>query len=52
MTLKGGKKTKNIVSNILRDIFTNELAQQYNWTGKHGKKPLKDFKIFTVLRRK
>lgn len=49
LSIVGGKKVQNIVRRILEKIFTNNLAKEYNWTGKHNKKALRDLKLITII---
>lgn len=49
LSLVGGKKVQNIVRRILEKLFTNQLAVNYNWTGKNNKNPLKDLRCVKVL---
>ncbi|KAL1488792.1 hypothetical protein ABEB36_014590 [Hypothenemus hampei] len=44
-----GKKVNAIVNLILKKLFSNELAAEYSWHGKKGKKPLNKLIRLTKL---
>lgn len=47
----GGRTPEKHIKRLLRSTFTDELARQFNWTGKKGsgKKALKDLQIIQVI---
>ncbi|XP_054258995.1 uncharacterized protein LOC128983647 [Macrosteles quadrilineatus] len=49
LSLVGGKKPANVTRRILERLFTNQVAAQYNWTGKNQKLSLKDLVIMKLL---
>ncbi|XP_039297659.1 uncharacterized protein LOC120354481 [Nilaparvata lugens] len=45
----GGKTVDYVVRKTLAQLFSNKLAQSYNWTGKNGKNALLQLKIKDII---
>ncbi|XP_039284146.1 uncharacterized protein LOC111052364 isoform X2 [Nilaparvata lugens] len=49
LSLLGGKKVGRVVRNILEKIFTNDVAELFNWTGRHSKRCLRDLAVMKLI---
>ncbi len=45
----GGTSIDDATRRMMKYIFSNELALEYNLFGRHGKKTFKDLRIFNVV---
>ncbi|XP_032677051.1 uncharacterized protein LOC116846827 isoform X2 [Odontomachus brunneus] len=45
----GGSNVDDAVKRTLCKIFSNELAEKYNWEGRCGKEPLQNLRIMRVI---
>jgi hypothetical protein len=52
LAVYGGRNAKETVNKLLRVTLTNSLAEQYNWSGKKGKRPFGVLKLVNVIHSK
>ncbi len=45
----GGTSIDDAIRRMMKYIFSNELALEYNLFGRHGKKKFKDLRLFNVV---
>ena len=45
----GGNSDNQVVSNIMKRVLTDNLAESYSWAGAKGKKPFKNLKFAKVV---
>lgn len=45
----GGINVDDAVKSALYKIFSNNLAEKYNWEGRRGKEPLQNLEIMKVI---